>query len=104
MILLYKDPHGKTLSVVHSQTGSLRAATGASPQTGKSVTDLEKKVAILEKSVHDGEATIAKLKHQIDVLSLENTLSEVKSCHSYCMNVGVLSTVDVVAQFILSLI
>lgn len=71
MIFLYKDPKGKSLSVTHSQTGSVKVASKVPPQNNKSVTDLEKKVASLERAKHEGERTIAELRQRISVLTKE---------------------------------
>ena len=76
MVLLYQDPHGKTLSVIRSNTES-KAMSAVPPQSSKTITELEKKVAFLEKTVQDGEATIAELKHQMGVMSKENPLPQV---------------------------
>ena len=85
------------LAMFNSQTGSLRAATGASPQTGKSFTDLEKKVAILEMSVYHGEATIAKAPGQCVIVGKYTLRGEELP---QLLHVGFISTVDVVARFI----
>ena len=71
MIFLYKDPKGKSLSVTHSQTGSVKVASKLPPQNNKSVTDLEKKVASLERAKQEGEKTIAELRQRINVLIKE---------------------------------
>ena len=76
MIFLYKDPQGKSLSVVPSQTES-KAMSVVSPQSNKSVTDLEKKVASLEKVVQDGEKTITELRQRISILTKEDGIMKV---------------------------
>lgn len=78
MIFLYKDPKGKSLSVTHSQTGSVKVASKAPPQSDKSVIDLEKKVASLERAMQDGERTIAELRQRISVLTKEKESMEVQ--------------------------
>lgn len=71
MIFLYKDPLGKSLSVSHSQTGSVKVASKVPSQSNKSVFDLEKKLASLEKAMQDGDKTIAELRQKISVLTKE---------------------------------
>ena len=90
MIFLYKDPKGKSLSVTHSQTGSIKVAIAskAPSQSNKSVTDLEKKVASLERAMQDGEKTIAELRQRISVLTKEKESMEVqKNRCNYFINV-----------------
>ena len=78
MIFLYKDPQGKSLSVTHSQTGSVKIASKVPSQSNKSIIDLEKKVASLEKAMQDGEKTIAELRQRINVLTKEKESMQVE--------------------------
>ena len=70
MILLYQDPQGKTSVMGHSRTDSNAVGGFSAPHVhGDKNTDLDKKVALLEKTVLEREKTIAELKHKIDALT-----------------------------------
>ena len=78
MVFLYKDPQGRSLSVSHSQTGSVKVSSKIPPpQSNKGVIDLEKKVASLERDKQEGEKTIAELRQRISVLTKEIESTEV---------------------------
>ena len=70
MILLYKDPHGKKLSVGHLSSG---CGGGRSPQ-GE---DLGRKIAMLEKTMLERERMISELKGQIGELKKDTNSIQV---------------------------
>lgn len=66
MILLYKDPHGKDLAVINSQTeGTLSRFTSNTLRDNK-CEELEKKVTLLENVVLDKDKIIAELRNEIN--------------------------------------
>ena len=102
MILLYQDPRGSKSRVNHSQTDS-KAVGAAAPQVldNKLSSELEKKVTLLEKTVHEGEKTIAELKHKIDILMKDNQVLQVcavKLCLVYIWFIQITLITDLDVQ------
>lgn len=73
MILLYRDPYGKNLSMGQQS----RSSAVAIPQLQDGV-ELGQRVTVLEKTVLEREKTIAELTHQIGILKKENDVVQVK--------------------------
>ena len=75
MILLYRDPYGKNLSVAaHHIPSDPKPSNGI--ENAKTA-ELEKKVVSLEKTVLEGERTIAELRQRIETLTKEKNLVQV---------------------------
>ena len=68
MVLLYRDPHGRKSTVIHRGGRQSDSKPSNGIESGR-VTEMEKKVASLEKTVQEGESTIAELRKRIETLT-----------------------------------
>lgn len=96
MILLYRDPYGKKLTVVaHHSRSESKPSNGV--ENANKTAELENKVVTLEKMVLEGERTIVELRQRIEVLTKEKDVVQVAmlipvmhkfslACHFYDIN------------------
>ena len=74
MILLYRDPYGKKASIAHHTRSDSKPPNEID---NAKAAELESKVISLEKTVQEGERTIAELRQQIEALKKERRIVQV---------------------------
>ena len=77
MILLYRDPQGKKPSVARHPQSDTRPSNGVESAKAE---ELEQKVVTLEKTVQEGERTIAELRQRIEALTQDKNIVQVGQC------------------------